>query len=90
MKKYKVIIEPKAQKQLKKIDYIQARSINKWIEKNLMGCSNPYFSGKPLKGNLKEYWRYRVGCYRLLANIDDNKIIINIVQIGHRQGIYKD
>lgn len=88
MKKYKVIINPKAQKQLKKMDYIQAKSINIWIEKNLIGCINPYFSGKPLKGNKKGLWRYRVGCYRILADIDDDKIIINIVKVGHRQGVY--
>ena len=88
MKSYDVIINPKAQKQLKKMDYIQAKSINKWIEKNLIGCSNPYFSGKPLKGNKKGLWRYRVGCYRILTEINDNKIIINIINVGHRQGIY--
>lgn len=90
MKQYEVFIEAKAQKQLKKMDYIQARSINKWIEKNLIGCTNPYFSGKALKGNLKDYWRYRVGSYRLFARIDNEKIIITIVKIGHRQGVYKD
>ena len=90
MKQYEVLIETKAQKQLKKMDYIQARSINKWIEKNLIGCTNPYFSGKALKGNLKDYWRYRVGSYRLFARIDNEKIIITIVKIGHRQGVYNN
>ena len=90
MKQYEVLIETKAQKQLKKMDYIQARSINKWIEKNLIGCTNPYFSGKALKGNLKDYWRYRVGNYRLFARIDNEKIIITIVKIGHRQGVYNN
>lgn len=90
MKQYEVLIEAKAQKQLKKMDYIQARSINKWIEKNLIGCTNPYFSGKALKGNLKDYWRYRVGSYRLFARIDNEKIIITIVKIGHRQGVYNN
>lgn len=88
MRHYKVVIDPKAKKQLKKMDYIQAKSINKWIDKNLVGCTNPYFSGKALKGNLKDYWRYRVGNYRLLARIDNKKIIITIAKVGHRQGVY--
>lgn len=88
MRQYKVVIDPKAKKQLKKMDYIQAKSINKWIDKNLVGCTNPYFSGKALKGNLKDYWRYRVGNYRLLARIDNKKIIITIAKVGHRQGVY--
>ena len=90
MKKYQVIIEPKAQKQLKKMDYMQARSINKWIEKNLVRCINPHFIGKALKGDLKGCWRYRVGNYRLITRIDNEKIIITIIKIGHRQGIYND
>lgn len=88
MKQYEVLIEPKAQKQLKKMDYIQAKSIIKWIEKNLVNCTNPYFSGKALKGTLKDYWRYRVGNYRLLTRIDNEKIIITIVKVGHRQSVY--
>lgn len=70
MKKYKVIIAPKAQKQLQKIDPIHAKQINKWIKINLEGCSEPCIYGKFLKGNLKNIWRYRVGNYRLFAKID--------------------
>ncbi len=88
--KYQVVVSKKAKKELSKIDKTQSKMIWNWLCKKLNGCNNPYFSGKALKGNKKGLWRYRVGCYRLLADIDDNKIIINIVQIGHRQGIYKD
>lgn len=88
MKMYKVIIDPKAQKQLKKMDYMQAKIISKWIKNNLVGCSNPYFSGKRLKGNLNDFWRYRVGNYRILTIINDDEIIINVVKIAHRQSVY--
>lgn len=50
---------------------------------------NPREHGKPLKGNLKDYWRYRVGNYRIIAEIDDAKIRIVIIEIGHRRKIYK-
>jgi len=86
--KYEVMYTEEAQKSLKKINKPQKELIKKWIEKNLIGCSNPRFRGKPLKGPLKKYWRYRVGNYRILADIDDDKIIINIINIGHRQGVY--
>ena len=85
---YKLIIKPKAQKQFSKMDKIQAMQIKKWIEKNLMHCSNPYFQGKALKGSLSEYWRYKVGNYRVLAEIDTQNITIIIVSIGHRKEIY--
>ena len=46
MKKYKVVLEPGAQKQLKKIETKQSQMIQKWIKTNLVGCSDPYIYGK--------------------------------------------
>lgn len=88
MKKYKVIIEAKAKKQMSKLDMFSSKRIKNWINFNLNGCTDPYVYGKPLKGNLSKYWRYRVGNYRILAKIDDEKIIIAIVHVGHRKNVY--
>ncbi|WP_062471932.1 type II toxin-antitoxin system RelE family toxin, partial [Jeotgalibaca dankookensis] len=66
----------------------QQRMIMGWITKNLVQTDNPRQQGKALKGELKEYWRYRVGNYRLLADIDDDAIKIILIQIGHRKDIY--
>ena len=81
MKKYKVIITLKAQKQLKEIARIQAKQINNWIITNFIECSNPYFKGKKLKGNSSQYWLYKVGNYRLFTDINDDILKINIVDI---------
>lgn len=85
---YEVIYTAKAFKSLKKIDKTQALFILNWIEKNLIGCSNPRTKGKEIKGDLAD-WRYRVGDYRLLCNISDVKITIEVINIGHRKDIYK-
>lgn len=77
-------------KNLNKIDKPHQILIKKWIQNNLEGCSDPYFTGKSLKGLKKGLWRYRVGNYRIIANIIDTEIIIEIVDIGHRQSIYKN
>lgn len=90
LKKYEVVYSKLAGKNLNKIDKSHRILIKKWIQNNLVGCSNPYFSGKPLKGTKKGLWRYRVGNYRIIANIIDTEIIIEIVDVGHRQSIYKD
>lgn len=87
-KKYKVLIDRKAQKELSKLDPFVSKKIIKWIETNLKECDNPYRAGIQLCGTLAKYWRYRVGDYRLIAEINDEKIIILIVKIGHRRGIY--
>ncbi|WP_073269658.1 type II toxin-antitoxin system RelE family toxin [Alkalibacter saccharofermentans] len=85
---YKVVISDKSLKQLKKLDSAVQRLIINFIEKNLEGSIDPRLLGKGLKGNLKGIWRYRVGDYRLLAKIEDEKLIIVFVDIGHRKNIY--
>lgn len=87
---YRVLFEKNAEKQLKKLDISQQRMLMAWIEKNLVNAENPRILGKPLKGNLKDYWRYRVGNYRIIADIDDSVVRVCIIEIGHRKDIYKE
>lgn len=86
---YQVVYTKKAIKSLEKIDKAQQRLIIAWIEKNLINTEDPRTLGKSLKGSLKSYWRYRVGNYRILADINDNEIKIIIFNIGHRKNIYE-
>ena len=65
----------------------QARIVN-WLEKNLEGCENPRLHGKALHGDWYGHWRYRVGEYRIIAKIEDEKIIIFVVKIDKRGEIY--
>lgn len=87
--KYTVVYNEKVIKQLKKIDKHQREIILKWINKNLDGTSEPRSRGKSLNGDLGEYWRYRIGKYRIITTIDDKKIIIQIVSVGYRNEVYK-
>ena len=57
--------------------------------KNLEGCDDPRIHGKPLVANRKGQWRYRIGDYRLLAEIDDNELIILAIDFANRSKIYK-
>ena len=76
-------------KALSKLDRMTVAMIVAWIEKNLIGCLDPRAHGKALTGDMKDYWRYRVGSYRLIAKISDSVITINIVNIGHRREVYR-
>ena len=60
-----------------------------WIENNLEGIDNPRIKGRSLVGNLKNYWRYRIGDYRLITKIDDSKLIIIAIECKHRKEVYK-
>ena len=88
--KYTVELSADTRKALKKLDRFQAKLIISWIEKNLQGCTNPRLYGHALVGNKRGYWRYRVGAYRLIADIQDNIVRIEIINIGHRRDIYEN
>lgn len=87
--RYKVEYTEKAVKALRKLDRSVLIMIKAWIDKNLDGCEDPRIHGKGLSGNRSHQWRYRVGDYRLLADIQDDKLIIVMVEIGHRREIYR-
>ena len=70
------------------MDSSTSKLIRTWIEKNLIDTENPRIKGKALTSDLKGLWRYRVGDYRILAEIQDAKIVILILDIGHRSKIY--
>lgn len=87
---YRIQYDDTAIKQLKKIDKSQREIILKWIKKNLDNIENPRIRGKPLKGELNNYWRYRVGKYRVITEIDDKNITIIVISIGKRNDVYKN
>lgn len=86
--KYTVRFSQKAEKQLKKLDKQVFFLITKWINKNLVSCENPRLHGKILKGKLSDYWRYRVGDYRIITQIQDKEVTILVVNIAHRSVVY--
>lgn len=86
---YKVLFSDTALKELKKLDKHTALFITAWIRKNLEGCTNPRSHGKGLTANRSGQWRYRVGDYRIIADISDETITILVLSIGHRKEVYK-
>lgn len=89
MKKFKVVLTEKAKKELKKLDKHTSSLIIGWLEKNLEGCTNPRQHGKALVANKVGQWRYRIGNYRIIAEIEDEKIVVLVLNVGHRREIYK-
>jgi mRNA interferase RelE/StbE len=78
-----------AEKQLLKLDKpIQKRILN-YLDDRLEGCKNPRHFGEALQGNKSGLWRYRVGDYRIICEIQEGELIILALAIGHRREIYK-
>lgn len=86
--RYSVEYTTQAVNALKKLDSQTRRLILAWIEKNLIGCENPRIHGKGLTSNHSGEWRYRVGDYRIIADISEGEVIILVLRIGHRSDIY--
>jgi len=78
----------KSLSKMKKKDPMEALRIYNWIGKNLVDCDDPRKTGKALTGQYKGSWRYRVGDYRILAEIHDDVLLILLIDIGHRSTVY--
>ena len=86
---YKFYTSSEFDRQFKKLDNSVQKTVIKWIQTHLVNTEDPYASGKPLREDLKGYWRYRIGSYRLLVKIIDNELIILAIDIDHRSVVYK-
>ena len=86
---YTVRFTKQSAKELLKLDKPTRALITGWIEKNLEGCENPRVHGKGLTANQSGKWRYRIGDYRLIADIQVDQILILILNVGHRRDVYK-
>jgi mRNA interferase RelE/StbE len=86
---YQLKTVSKFDKQLKKLDKNTQKKITEYLLKNVDGKENPRKIGKSLKGNSKGFWRYRVGNYRIICDIQDEECIVLALETGHRKDIYK-
>ncbi|MDR2673220.1 MAG: type II toxin-antitoxin system RelE/ParE family toxin [Coriobacteriales bacterium] len=86
---FDVVVSEKAAKQIKKLGHRQGGLILAWLMKNIRGIEDPRSRGKALAGNMRDLWRYRVGDYRIVCDIQDNKLVVLVLSVGHRSDIYK-
>jgi mRNA interferase RelE/StbE len=78
-----------AERQIKKLDLPIQKRILDWLSERLEGCKNPHHFGEPLKGKYSGFWRYRVGDYRIICDMQDDILLVMVLTIGHRRQIYK-
>ncbi|MBR6055619.1 MAG: type II toxin-antitoxin system RelE/ParE family toxin [Bacilli bacterium] len=90
MKTYKLEYSKEALKDLKRLDNSVARVIYAWMKKNIEGSENPRVHGKGLSSNRSGQWRYRIGNYRVICKIEDNRVLVLVLAIGHRSRIYDE
>lgn len=87
---WKIKIDKNAEKELSKLDKQVSIRILKFLRDRLSKLDNPRLLGEALVGTkLGNFWKYRVGDYRLICTIKDELLIVNVVKIGNRREVYK-
>lgn len=80
-------IEPSARKQFRKLGKPTSARIVAGLEQ-IAALDDPRLRGKALTGDWSGYWRWRFGDYRVIARIEDRKLVILVVTVGHRREVY--
>ena len=82
MRRYRVELSDRFIREFRKLDKYTQKIIRAWIDKNLVDCENPRAHGKGLTANRSGQWRYRLGDYRLICSIEDDRLVILALSVG--------
>ena len=87
---YNVELSAEVDRELGKLDAQQAKRILKFHHERVSKLDDPRSIGEALHGSrLGEFWKYRVGDYRLISKIEDDRLVVLVLRIGHRREIYR-
>ncbi|MCF0155194.1 MAG: type II toxin-antitoxin system RelE/ParE family toxin [Veillonella sp.] len=86
---FKLRFSDKFEKQISKLDRQTQVTLLRWLVNRIDGTENPRLHGKALTGDKRGLWRYRVGNYRVICEIQDEQLIVLALEVGHRREIYK-
>ncbi len=87
---YNVELSAEVDRELGKLDAQQAKRILKFLYERVSKLDDPRSIGQALHGSrLGEFWKYRVGAYRLICKIEDDRLIVLVLRVGHRKEIYR-
>jgi mRNA interferase RelE/StbE len=85
---FRLSILDTALEDLEKLDPPVRHKILNYLATRLEGCSDPRSFGKPLTGNRRHFWRYRMGDYRIICQIKNHELIVCVVHVAHRKHAY--
>lgn len=87
---YNVELSESAERELGKLDASLAKRILKFLHQQVAKLDDPRSLGEALHSSrLGEFWKYRVGDYRLICKIEDDRLIVLVLRVGHCKGIYR-
>lgn len=83
-----VEFDDRARKELRKLDAPAQKQILRYLRKKIATESDPRRFGKALSADKVGLWRYRIGDYRLVCRIEDDKVVVLVLRVGHRKNVY--
>ena len=86
---WRIEFVPQAAKELRKLGRVEAARIIAVLEQRIAPLDDPRALGAPLKGEHEGFWRWRVGDYRIVARIEDERVLILVVRVAHRRQVYR-
>jgi mRNA interferase RelE/StbE len=87
---WRVELSADVDRELAKLDPQQRKRILKFLSERVARLDNPRSIGQALHGSrLGEFWKYRVGDYRLICKIEDDRLVVLVLRVGHRREIYR-
>jgi mRNA interferase RelE/StbE len=87
---WRIELDPAAERELSKLDPQVARRILRFLHERVANLEDPRSIGEALRGSrLGEFWKYRVGDYRIISSIEDGALRILVVRIGNRREVYR-
>lgn len=81
--------DDRARRELRHLDLSVQRSILNYFRERITGDEDPRRFGKSLSHELQGLWRYRVGDYRMVCQIEDNHLVVLVVRVAHRSTVYR-
>ncbi len=87
---WSVEFDDRARRELRKLDPQIQREILRYLRERIAGSSDPRELGKRLRLNLAGLWRYRVGDYRLICRLEDYRLVVLVIKVGHRREVYEE
>ena len=84
-----VEFQKSAANQLRALDSAVQRRIVRYLRERVLAADNPRKFGKALTGDKGGLWRYRVGNYRIICKLEDDRLVVLVLEVGHRRGIYR-
>ena len=89
-KAWAVEFDDRARRELRKLDPKIQQAILSYLRSRIAVADDPRRFGKPLRRNLAGLWRYRVEDYRLICRIEETRVVVLVLQVGHRREVYED